>query len=93
MAECMKFCPEYHNTDAVEKERLDKIVADSLEYMREHGEIADTFFDEKVDLLVFSPMLSSNFRTRHRICLPVSNYLIERAIGIGSDITGDAHRC
>ena len=52
LAECMKFCPEYHNADAVEKARLDKIVADSLEYMREHGEITDTFFDEKVHLLV-----------------------------------------
>ena len=53
LAECMKFCPEYHNADAVEKARLDKIVADSLEYMREHGEIPDTFFDGKVHLLVF----------------------------------------
>ena len=49
----LKFCPEYHQTDAVEKARLDKIVADSLEYMREHGEITDTFFDAKVHLLVF----------------------------------------
>ena len=52
-AECMKFCPDYHQADLVEKARLDKIVADSLEYMREHGEIADTFFNEKVHLLVF----------------------------------------
>ena len=61
--------------------------------MREHGEIADTFFDAKVHLLVFQLMLSSHFRERHRICLPVSNYLIERAIEIGFNITGDAHRC
>ena len=53
LAECMKFCPEYHNAVGPERARLDKIVADSLECMREHGEIADTFFDAKVHLLVF----------------------------------------
>ena len=53
LAECMKFCPEYHNAVGPERARLDKIVADSLEYMREHGEIPDTFFNEKVHLLVF----------------------------------------
>ena len=34
LAECMKFCPEYHNAVGPERVRLDKIVADSLEYMR-----------------------------------------------------------
>ena len=52
LAECMKFCPEYHNAVGPERARLDKIVADSLEYMREHGEIPDTFFDELVPFLV-----------------------------------------
>ena len=46
----MKFCPEYHQADTVEKAR--KIVADSLKYMRENGEITDTFFDELVPFLV-----------------------------------------
>ena len=32
--DCMKFCPEYHNADKPEKERLQKIVADCLTHMR-----------------------------------------------------------